>query len=310
VWRLQRGNDAESQFFQRSVNGGELITDEGTRQGIWVIAPSGKLLSHVNSNQPERVLAMLRQGLAAWDGLDAEQRRLPQDARLTPEHRWEHSYPVDGLVLERIARDLPHEGRSPAALERWNRDFVWFSAQEARRWLPEKIEVGAQHVLPADLALRLARFHLVDNVRGQTLPYAEQEVAVAEIRCRVLAVADGRARVEFSGRTCAAADGPWLQGQSLWTPKQTHPHGIETRLLGHASFDFDASAFEAFELLGLGWRTGRTVMNGRGRDASPGPIGFHLQLAPPGLRVAPTFVAVYGADWIELPDDPRQLCSD
>jgi hypothetical protein len=308
VWRLQRGNDEESQFFQRTVNGGELISDSGTRQGIWVMAAGGVLLARINSTNADAVLAMMERGLAAWKELPDGQKHLPADVALAPRHRWEHSYPEGGLVLERYARDLPADG-DPQALRsrRWNKDFVWFSRSEARSWLPPEPEVGAQHVLPAALAQRLARLHLVDNVRGQTLPYAPQEIRKAEIVCSVTARTDALVELELRGTTQAKAGGPWLLGKNLWTPKKTHDHGIETRLLGHASFDLERGAFTSFELLALGWRSGQTVMNGRSRDPAPGPIGFHLTLAAATPRIAPTFVLLYDVDWVELPDDPRQL---
>ena len=34
-------------------------------------------------------------------------------------------------------------------------------------------------------------------------------------------------------------------------------------------------------------------MNGRGRDSAPGLLAFHLTLASPTDRIAPTFVALY-----------------
>jgi len=54
VWRLQRGGDEECLFFQRAVNGGKVITDNRTRQGIYVMSPSGKTLARVNSLDAEK----------------------------------------------------------------------------------------------------------------------------------------------------------------------------------------------------------------------------------------------------------------
>ena len=306
VWRLQRGNDAESLFFQRSVNGGKPITDEGSRQGTWVLAPGGKLLAHANSSNPEHVLKVLAKGLERWSQLSGDERHLSPEAALTPGHRWEDSSPEGGLVLARYARDLP-TGKTSKGRRRWNKDFAWFTQSEARQWLADDPQPGARHVLPKPLAMRLARFHLVDNVRGQTLPYAPEEIAKVELST-VVQKTDGKlVTLTISGSTSASANGPWLLPDSMWTPTQTHPHSIETQLLGQATFDLATQTFTDFDLVAVGWRTGRTAWNGRSRDSSPGPIGFRFVLAPPEPRVAPAFVAVYGVDWIELPDDPRQL---
>ncbi len=65
VWRLQRGSEADCVFFQRMVNGGQRITDRGTRQGTWVCAPGGVVLARCNTRDIDQVLAALDQGLAA-----------------------------------------------------------------------------------------------------------------------------------------------------------------------------------------------------------------------------------------------------
>ena len=114
VWRLQRGSDADCQFFQRTINGGELVTDGASRQGIWICAPGGVLLASINSLRPEKVLATLERGWKAWESLPEEKRRVPAGAGLEPAHRWEMSFPDGGLALERVARDLPEEGVAAA----------------------------------------------------------------------------------------------------------------------------------------------------------------------------------------------------
>lgn len=304
VWRLQRGADADCRFFQRAINGGELITDKGTRQGIYVFAPSGKLLARINSNSADRVLEALRRGLELWEGLSAQERVLAPDAELDPAFRWEHSYPEEGLVLDRVARDLagPLDPKA-ATTGRFNLDFVWFSSDEARSWLPEEPAVGDVHRIPGALAARLARFHLVDNARGQTLPYAAQELREAWFEVEVLAREGERVELALRGETEMVAEGPWLFGRNLWTPRGEHPRGIRTQVGGHATFDLGGQTFSAFEAIGFGRRWGRSNMNGRGRDSSPSVVGFHMQLAGSRTRVAPTFLPLYEASWVNKPDD-------
>ncbi|MCZ6598538.1 MAG: hypothetical protein O7B99_12925, partial [Planctomycetota bacterium] len=94
VWRLQRGSEADCVFFQRMVNGGERITDRGTRQGTWVCAPGGVVLARVSSRDIDHVLATLERGLDAWDELPDDLKRIPADAGIEPEHRWEHNRPA------------------------------------------------------------------------------------------------------------------------------------------------------------------------------------------------------------------------
>jgi len=300
VWRLQRGSEADCIFFQRTVNNGERITDRGTRQGVWVIAPGGVLLAHGNTRNTDRIVQILEQGLQAWAQLPEDKRHLAAGVDITPDHRWEHSWPAGGLVLERIARDLGPDGLDSERSARWNRDHVWVSRDELSDLLPHELSPGDQFALPL-LIRRLARFHLVDNAAGQSLPYADDELSKAELRATVTEMNDGLATLTLSGATRADADGKWRLAPGTWTPAQERPHGLETELAGTALWNTSTRRFEAFNLVAVGTRWGRTDNNGRGRDSSPGAIGFLLRKAPASPRIAPTFVSLYDVDWITQP---------
>lgn len=320
-WRLQRGSDAECRHFQVMANqghyggggGGGSSGDgsgggSGTRQGIYAAAPSGKLLASINSLDADAVLATLERGLAAWEALHDAERWLPDDADVAPAHRWEQSYPDDGLVLTRIVRDLPPGGDPAAPAQRpMNRDHAWFSAEEARAWLPadDALRPGATHALPPALALRLARLHLVDNVRGQTLPFAPEEVRAADVRVEVLAREADTVALRVTGATRAVVEGPWLLGENDWRPPAEYPRGVEAALLGRARYDLAAGRFTEFTLAGVGRRWGSGWLNGRDADDA-GPIGWLFTLSPdtPAERVAPAFVDLYAADWIVRPAGP------
>jgi len=315
VWRLQRGSEADCVFFQRTVNNGERITDRGTRQGVWVIAPGGVLLAHANTRNTDKIVQVLEQGLAAWAQLPDESRHLAAGVDVSPDHRWEHSWPEGGLVLERIARDLPPTGLDGERSSRWNLDHMWVSRGELATLLPPEMSLGDQFELPL-LARRMARFHLVDNAAGQSLPYADDELTEASLRATVTALHDGLATLSLAGTTRADADGKWRLAPGTWTPAQERPHGIETRLAGDALWNTHTSRFDDFELVAVGTRWGRTDNNGRGRDSSPGAIGFLLRTAPDTPRIAPTFVSLYDVDWITQPavqvwvDSPQECGLD
>ena len=147
---------------------------------------------------------------------------------------------------------------------------------------------------------RLVRFHLVDNARGQTLPFAPEEIVAAVLVSEVLGRDGPRVALTLEGYTRANAAGPWLLGENLWKPKVEHPHGMELELVGRAVFDLERGRFTYFELVGLGKRWGRTQLNGRRRGTLAGVMGFHLTLVGDAPNVAPTFIAVYDADWVDF----------
>ncbi len=110
---------------------------QGTRQGIYVCSSSGDFLSSINSLNPDAVITTLKTALRKWQQLPERVRRRGNAANPMPAHRWETSYPDLGLVLVSVNRDLvSDQGDFRRSGDRWNRDHVWFSAEEARSWLP------------------------------------------------------------------------------------------------------------------------------------------------------------------------------
>jgi hypothetical protein len=296
VWRLQQGTDPESVFFQQMAEHGHYGGSPGTtRQGIYVCSPSGKFLASINSNDPNRVLAMMERGLKAWDELPAEEKRLSPNSAIKPRHRWEDSFPKDGLVLSMITRDLPPDcDPSKPCATKWNQDQVWFSKGEARQWLPQDPKPGDQHPLPQELVLRLARLHLVDTVNGQTSAFTPGQVAGSQIATEVQDRQGGRVKVKITGTT---------KGDAQARGRRASDNGVETRILGHATFDLDKGAFVEFQMVALGTRWGRTELNGRRRDPESGPVGFVFELAPADAPpIAPAFIRNYDAPWVRRPE--------
>lgn len=304
TWRLQRGTDSECRFFQAMANQGHYRGD-GTRQGIYACAASGAFLGSVNSLSPDEVLPVLEGALERWGKLAPAVRRLGADVDVTPAHRWEDSYPAEGLVLVSTNRDLPTSGGPDSARSpHWNRDHVWFSMVEARSLLPAKPEVGDRHRVLGDLVERLARFHVVDNVRGQTVPFAEAEVAGSEIHTEVIGIEGRVVRLRIMGNLRAESRGTWLMGENDWKPSKANANGIRTRLLGHATYDLGRRRFTVFEVVALGERWGFTENNGRHSMRESTPIGFVFSLAKADDRIAPAFIDVYYTGWVKRPGTP------
>lgn len=302
VWRLQRGSDPESRFFQKMAHQGHYGSGGGTKQGIYVCAASGEFLASVNSLNPKTVKDMLTDALQKWAALPEERRHLSADAKIEPRGRWEKFYPYSGLVLSSISRDLP-KGARPGSTEpgAHNRDHAWFSESEAQRWLPERLEVGAVIEVPKDLSERMMRFHLVDSVLGQTLPFARGEVS-GEIRATVTAVSGDSVEIRIEGHSHAESDGEWLLGDNDWRPRDggSYPRGMDTQLLGYASYDLRDRRFTRFDLLARGRRWGYTQFNGRRKQSEPSEVAFCFELAGEdgAARVPPAFIDIYDAPWV------------
>ena len=237
----------------------------GSRQGIYVCSPGGKLLASINSLNPDDVLKMIDDGLDKWNDLPLSERQLPENYKPQAVHRWEDSYPEKGLVLKSAKADVfTDPPKQSERGDRWNMDHVWFSKDEARLWLPNDPKEGDTYQLPNILKDRLFRFHMVDNVRGQTLPFAPQEIKETNVQVKIIKQKKSNIQIKISGNSRAVAKGPWLLTENDWPPIHELDHSMQTNLLRNATYDVE------------------------------------LETASPLNRIEPAFVDFYNTDWIIL----------
>ncbi|MCW5934624.1 MAG: hypothetical protein KIT45_10060 [Fimbriimonadia bacterium] len=300
--RLQRGNDAECSLFQKVAEQGHYAgrrypTD--TRQGTYMTAPSGVILTSVNTNDARQMERALRTALDKWNQMPKAERYLEKDPAQETIRRPERFYPKDGLALKVYSRDLPRENIGSDWRSRaWNQDFAWFRKEEARQFLPARPQKNAKHEVPRALIERLIRTSFVDNVRGQTSPYRNaDEVKQAVLTTTVEAVKGSVVTLKLEGATRAVGQGVWaISGYQDMNRPTSQERGYESRLLGKAKYDLSKERFIEFELVSAGTRWGGTQYNGRGDDLKPAPMGFVLQLAgtKPADQVAPEHFWSYG----------------
>ncbi len=271
-----------------------------TRQGIYACAPSGVLLSSINTNDPVELAAMLDRALARWEELPPGERFLPEPETRKGNQvlRLEQLFPEDGLALRVVSRDVDREVLSEDWRgTSWNLDFAWFRKPEAQGFVPPALEPGQRHRVPGDLVRRLAQFHFVDNVRGQTPGYRPRDVEEAAVTSEVIEVTDGIVSLRFEGRARTRQRGNWpIAGYADMNRPSEQERGVDLRILGRAQWNPASGRFESFEWVCVGTRTGATQYNGRADDPGPAPIGFVLQLAgsSPADRVAPAHIWNYG----------------
>lgn len=304
VVRLQNCNAPECQYFQRvaeqdpSINPGP----SNSQQGIWVATPSGKLLGSLNTHSVKQVRDMFVDALKKWQSMSDDERLLtPEQAKSelnADVHRPEDRYPENGLVLKAFSRDLPRKnpGASGWKADAWNMDQAWFKEKEARSFVPERIEQGQTRQVPEKLIHRLARFHLVDNIRGQTRPFPSSAVRKARLTSTVMSVEAESVSLKLKGMTRTRHTGKWpVCGADAENDAKQRERGFHAQLLGHATYNRKTNRFETFELMASGMRWGGTQYNGRCNDLEPSPLGIYFTKASdrPANRVAPAFIGKY-----------------
>jgi hypothetical protein len=302
VGRLQSGEDAECRLFQKIAEQGHYAgrtSPSGSRQGTYATTADGTLLASWNKNDPRFVARKLREALENWDRLKAGGREFSGEGPLEVARldRADRSFPEGGLVLKVHTRDLPRDPPQQGRwADAWNQDFAWFTKHEARQFLPSEIEPGLTREVPRVLVERLARFHFLDNVRGQTPPFPERAIEDATLSSRVTAVDGDVVALRLEGRTRALQRGDWLiRGLNDTNRPGRQERGVELTLLGSARFDRKQGRFVGFELVAVGTRWGATRYNVRQRDLAPAPFGAVLSLAGESRadRVAPEHFRAY-----------------
>ena len=297
VARLQRAQTSEAEWFravaEEGHNGGR--APGVSRQGLYAATAGGRFLASINTRSPERMVAMLQEARERWDALPEEERRATRDAG---GERPEDRYPEGGLALVVHMRDLPREDLPDDwRAEARNLDRAWFQREELPGLLPP--EPGRRRSEgPVDPALvqRLARLHLVDNVRGQAPLFRPERVVKAELTVRVVRTRRGRAHLEYTGRARLEEEGRWaVEHPGRRKVEADRRRGYAAALRGEAVWNLDEQRFESFELVAAGPRWGATQFNGRYDDEGPAGMGVLFSLAPEGDRLAPAYHWAYPA---------------
>ena len=201
-------------------------------------------------------------------------------------------YPTGGLVLRCSYRDLPRKHTHEHA-DKWNEDFAWYTKEQARQFVPASPKVGQRHPVPIEIVGHLARFHLLDRVRGEVDYFRKEDMKSATLITKVTKIRSNLVSVVFTGETHASAEGMW--GVDGPHDKSWHKRGFRASLLGHGKYDLRKQEFVRFELIALGSRWGGTEYNLRQDDLEESPMGVALTLAgdDPLERLPPAHLWAY-----------------
>ncbi|MEM7397056.1 MAG: hypothetical protein AAF492_32425 [Verrucomicrobiota bacterium] len=155
----RRQKDAEGDFYRKIAGQGPRNNFRGTTQGLYIAAPDGTLLGYNNNRGSDRVKRFMADAMGNYKpGKVAAITPGKPDARYNPKP------PEGGFVVRVQARVL---GGYEESSDKWrkifqnavSRDNMWVSKSEHRELVRGKF--------PRSLQERLARFHLVDNTRGE-----------------------------------------------------------------------------------------------------------------------------------------------
>lgn len=290
-WFQRRRQDAEGEFFRKVADQGPR-KGNGTRQGIYALTADGRLLDYRNHQDPDVMGAFLVSALRNWQSLPASQRgkdaiKVPElgkiDARFAPPP------PKDAVIVNVYTRILERERdffchgtcQFPGG-QRAAHDHLWIRAEEWQALTPKEVKVGQEMAVPAALRYRLARFHLIDNTRGEPPMWQRDDVRKTDLKAIVDEVGKTEVKLKLIGAAMLSAD----------TKTKLGIRGYDVSLLGEVRYDIDTRKLTRFHLVALGnhWGEGTYTPGARpGRT----PLGVAFELADPERpadRVPPQFI--------------------
>jgi hypothetical protein len=300
-WYQRRRDDAEGAFFRSVANQGPRkgpATASGgpTRQGIYCLTASGKLLAFRNAQDAKVMLQTVRQALARWQALPAEERR-PGAVKVRELDRTDPNYtrtpPPGGLILDASTRILDRDGKgcfvkgtcSVVGGDKAARDHLWLKKAEWQALVPEGAKKGQTFPMPAAVAGRLLRFHLLDNTRGEPNYWEPGDVRRHSLTWTVEEANAREVRLVLVGTALLEAG------------KGRFARGFDVALRGHLTYDRAKKAITRFDVVAVGDHWGHGTYTGRPRPGRQ-PLGVALALSAgtrPGDLVPPQGLREVGA---------------
>ena len=144
--------------------------------------------------------------------------------------------------------------------------------------MPGRAEVGFRYALPAKVADRVVRFHLVDNTRGEPPLWSKQEVRAKRFTLTVTSATADAIELRLEGEAVMATDADLDKAD----------RGYEARLLGNLRYVPAKKTFDRFDVTAVGTHWGESGLT-RGARAGKTLLGVSFELAGdgPGDKVPP-----------------------
>lgn len=237
----RRQQDAEGETYRHIASQGPRNDfANGTSQGFYIATPEGELLLYNNNRNPERLRRLMREKLAASaqrDGRGADVQAL-EDGE--PDARYNPQPPEGGLILRVRAKvtagHTPSDDPTVALFQQAvSRDNLWVREDEHHALVHGEF--------PETLARRIARFHLVDNTRGEPAMWHNTHIKTLDLDLDDDGTITGHVRLEndegdraydtyLRGRITVEADAVTgftlaAEGTHRGHGRYTHPHAPE-----------------------------------------------------------------------------------
>ena len=246
----RRQKDTEGDFYRKIARQGPRSNFNATTQGFYIAKSTGELLLYNNNRDPEKVERLMRKALKEFaEDHESKLNAKPISTKVVDDRF--NLVPPEGAVILRVHGKVL--GGYEKTEDRWriifqnaiSRDNMWITQDEQKAIVQGKF--------PKKVAMRLARYHLMDGTRGEPLMWLENQVQDIELN-----LVDGR----ISGHAHIESD----DGQ----------RGYHCDLVG--TLDTDGDRITDFKIVALGdcWGDGPYT---RGAPKGKFPLAISFTLA-------------------------------
>jgi len=292
-WYQRRKEDTEGEFFRKVADQGPRKGEGGsTRQGVYVFTADGKLLGYRNHHDADVMRGVLKQALADFKKLP-EAQRAPGAIKVEDQAKVDKNYdrkpPKGGLIVNVYTRILDPDPASKGDYcqgtcdmtggDRAAHDHLWLTEEDWKALVPLNPKKGETSSMPPKLAMRLLRFHMLDNTRGEPPSWGIKEVRSHSLKLTVTTVTAKEIVLKLDGAALLTTDADPAKAK----------RGYDVSILATIRYDVDKKTITAFDgvALGLHWGVGPYTGGARpGRTA----LGIAFALAQgdaPADRVPP-----------------------
>jgi hypothetical protein len=153
--------------------------------------------------------------------------------------------------------------------------------------LAANAKAGDAVAVPQGLATRIARFHLVDNTRGEPPMWRRDELRKIAVTLTVVETTADVLKLRLDGQILLSTDADPAKAK----------RGYDVRLLGYVELSRKGPAVTRFDVVALGDHWGEGTYT---RGARPGrtPLGVAFQLAD-GKQAADAVPPQAAREWAE-----------
>jgi hypothetical protein len=240
--------------------------------------------------------AFFRKAYLAWRNLPLSERE-PGAVKVgdpgKPDRTYHRAPPEGGLILNVYTRILDRDAdgncrvgtcRFPGG-QRAAHDHLWLTEADWKALIPANPRKGETMIVADRLALRIARFHLVDNTRGEPPFWGRKQVLSRGLKVTLEDVTKDSIRLKL--------DGSFLLADSA--DAKHAKRGYDVQLLGHIRFDREKNVIDRFDMVALGDHWGEGPYSAGARPGRS-PLGVAFELAS-GKRPADNVPPQAARDW-------------